>query len=115
MKCTLWIALGLTAAAGVVAVVLLAGEARPSGSADRIPSGGAQQQRDVRVRHEFVTVAAPVISQVEARPVARTPGSGRPITAPRGRAPLDKPPFSMTRRVLLGDGRHRPEPFPTVR
>jgi hypothetical protein len=97
---------------------------------------------DVRVQHEYVTVpvsatgdnlkvkersrlaqtrtmpdplsATPTLDAetVKAEPVAiRKPAASRASN----RAPGDETLFAKARRAFMGDGRHRPEPFPRPR
>jgi hypothetical protein len=71
----------------------------------------------VRVEHDLIVVQPPAVRP--ARPPAQapsrravtaqraTPAPSRTEEAPRGIA-------SRAGRILVGDGRHRPEPFPRV-
>ena len=71
---------------------------------------GAPEARGVKVEHEFVSL--PLVPLEVERPTG-TPfravqPARRPFTEPRTLA-------AKTKRALLGDGRHRPEPFPRAR
>lgn len=90
---------------------------------------------DVRVEHEFVTVSIaqiPAASNTQPRGVIASPASERqasnyPVDPPRAtteaavpekpvqRASRDRTLLGKAGRAFLGDGRHRPEPFPRVR
>ena len=69
--------------------------------------------RTVRIEHEFITLsdtATPAPKAAHVMP-ARLPSmrdSRRPVPPPRTLA-------QKARRALLGDGRHRPAPFPAAR
>ena len=79
-------------------------------------ASGAEPEPDaraVRIEHEFITLAdtptsAARTDRVMPARLSATPGSRRPVTPPRTFA-------QKARRALLGDGRHRPEPFPAAR
>jgi hypothetical protein len=99
------------------------------------PSAG--RLADVRVQHDYVTVTMPVTGG----PVITTPrnrlANGRPAETPSvsramdrqgeteraspsryrqvNRASRDQTLFEKARRAFVGDGRHRPEPFPRPR
>lgn len=83
-------------------------EARQAvGDASGIPSpdaGNADIADSVRLRHELIEIRIPARA---------TPGP-RAATPPRSpRAEVRRPHFvERARRVLVGDGRYRPEPFP---
>jgi hypothetical protein len=67
----------------------------------------------VRVEHELVTasiVTEPVTRRAAA--AAAAPPSGDPVPRPHTRPDGF---LSKARRAIVGDGRHRPEPFPRVR
>ncbi|MGH9307814.1 MAG: hypothetical protein ACRD1U_00475 [Vicinamibacterales bacterium] len=83
-------------------------EARPSvGDASRIPShdvGHSDIADSVRLSHELIEVRIPTRATPRPRAVA-------PPRSPR--AESRRPRFvERARRVLVGDGRYRPEPFP---
>ena len=69
----------------------------------------------VRVEHEFVTLDAEA-PNAEA-PVAPAGPVARPLRQPRPALTYTAPAstFTKARQKFLGDGRHRPEPFPRVR
>lgn len=96
------------------------------------------QLPDVRIQHEFVEIpAAGVVSATPApdRRAARTnsanpvgpdtnvaePGGAIEVVPASHRTPgvrpanRDRTLFEKARRAFVGDGRHRPEPFPKVR
>jgi hypothetical protein len=70
------------------------------------------EARAVHIEHEFITLTDIAPPQKPNRVVAaRLPSTGasrRPVTPLRTLA-------QKARRALLGDGRHRPEPFPAAR
>ena len=77
----------------------------------------------VRVEHEIVRVDveaadADPSAVLPARHVTRSLRQPKPSGAlTASPSPLTSPPsaFTKARRSFLGDGRHRPEPFPRVR
>jgi hypothetical protein len=76
----------------------------------------------VRVEHELVTpdVIEPVrvVSAGVVTPKVSVRAVTTPVATPRRPAvtPAGAPTFAQkARRAFLGDGRHRPQPFPTVR
>ena len=84
----------------------------------QVPTAAASPEpepdaRTVRIEHEFIALsdpATPAPKTVHVMP-ARLPAIGesrRAVPAPRTFA-------QKARRALLGDGRHRPEPFPAAR
>lgn len=108
---------GLAVATPVTLRQLSRERERPAVKTDK-----ADPQRDsVRVEHELVTIEAVVPAPV-ASPIATT---GRvsprvspappPRTVVRAAAPAPVTLGQKARRAFLGDGRHRPQPFPTVR
>jgi Tfp pilus assembly protein PilX len=108
MKRTLWIALGLVAVA-TAAAALLQGEPSNAEADMEVPFRAAETALDdVQVRHEFVTIATPL------PPPAATSRSVTPRQPARRTSP-GAGPLSKTARALVGDGRHRPEPFPRVK
>lgn len=122
----LWWAAAAVAAVGMV-VALPVVLREPAATA--VPEEGEETTRasadSVRVEHELVTLDAEVPSAGQpvvtpAAPVARSLPQPKPkpsmtfstrestITAPTST-------FTKARQKFLGDGRHRPEPFPRVR
>jgi hypothetical protein len=82
---------------------------------------GRPTMSHVKVRHELITVAAaPVPSPRRARMAAAGPPK---LAAPRQTSPplpeqqasSEATLLGKARRAIVGDGRHRPEPFPRVR
>jgi hypothetical protein len=65
----------------------------------------------VRVEHELVA-ASVVREPVTRRAAAAAPPPADPVTRPHTRP---EGFLSKARRTIIGDGRHRPEPFPRVR
>jgi len=108
---------------------------KPRSGAEAAP--GIVRLHDVRVQHEYVTVAipangTPVITSPRTRlasasmeqtpsvtqAVDRRTDAARPSPArdrPVRRASGDQSIFDKARRAFVGDGRHRPEPFPRPR
>jgi hypothetical protein len=108
---------GLAAVAVVLLLVLLPDGGprigqRPAVAAVSTPAaaslapGGAAREDFVRVEHQFVHVqplpAAPHL-RVAVRRTAPLPAARRQDAARR---------MTRARRILVGDGRYRPEPFP---
>jgi hypothetical protein len=108
MKRTLWIALGLVTVV-TAATALLRTEPSNTKAVEEVPFEAAETVPDiVHVRHEFVTIATPVPAPAAAsRSVTPRPPSRRtsPVAGP----------WSKTARALVGDGHHRPEPFPRIK
>lgn len=113
------VAIALFLAAGGACFFALAGTA--PGSADRAAvelaaSGKVADVADavpenpsVRIVHELIAV--PIVTTPPIRKAA-----AEPVTRVRlDETKHDKPGFAMqAKRILLGDGRYRPQPFPTV-
>ena len=76
-------------------------------------AGPAGRAEGVRVAHELLTVGTIVeVPRSSPAPVRR---KAAPIRQARAAVPVTgpvRPSGSRVARVLLGDGRHRPEPFP---
>jgi hypothetical protein len=74
--------------------------------------------RGVRVHHELV-IPSTVVRETLASPPSRSASTAPPprrepaIRAARRSAPRDTSLLTKARRLLVGTGRHRPEPFPT--
>ena len=78
----------------------------------------------VRVQHEYVTVPVGSVNTNDRNRLMRT---RTPVESPSGmpalvtrrgtvqRASRDQTLFEKARRAFVGDGRHRPEPFPRPR
>src|SRR5688500_12566762 len=106
MKRTLWTALALVAVA-TVATALLQGD--PSNAeAEQVPLTTIRAAGDVQVRHAFVTIATPV-------PAAAATRRSVPPGPPARRTSREAGGWSKTARALVGDGRHRPQPFPRIK
>jgi hypothetical protein len=79
----------------------------------------------VRVEHEVVTADVIEPMRVVSAGAATMKGSSRAVVTPRRAlmtraaaptaAPVSTTFREKARRAFLGDGRHRPQPFPTVR
>jgi hypothetical protein len=134
MKRSVWLifaALSLTAAA-------MAYRLEPDTLTQAAPA--LERLPDVRVQHEYVTVAVPAtgnnvkpkertrLAQTRATPdsLASTPALDaetakaepaviRKPAASRASDRADETLFERARRAFMGDGRHRPEPFPRPR
>ena len=101
--------------AAVLAMFPRASEAPPalltSAGAPATPaaaSGAVSEGPSIRIEHELVIA-----------PVWRPPVRRSPEVAPRhvrmaGRRPQPAGAIAGTRRLLFGDGKYRPEPFPRV-
>lgn len=71
----------------------------------------------VRVKHELITVSVPAATAgtpIPKRPAAATVQRAT-AAEPAERELRDKGLLDKARRALIGDGTHRPEPFPRVR
>lgn len=90
--------------------------------ATRAPARGASEDttdrsdvapRSVRITHELIN--APVVNdRVVLAPAPRRAPSPRTVTPVARRAETRPGGPSRAMKLLLGDGRHRPAPFPTV-
>jgi hypothetical protein len=95
----------------------------PVGVIESAPPAGPTPPPAVRVSHEFVTVEIrPRTSLAANRPGAKpSRPAGAPKTATHDPAPTvrrgsrDRNLLERAGRVLIGDGKYRPEPFPRVR
>jgi hypothetical protein len=88
------------------------GEGPPAG--ESAPAGGpAERAEGVRVAHELLTVGT-IVETPRSRPapVRRKAAANRQAGTAAPVAGSVRPSGSRVVRVLLGDGRHRPEPFP---
>jgi hypothetical protein len=112
----------------IAAAVLLRDDPEPAHVREHSPND--ERAASVRVSHEFVTVAIPTgvgsragTSQLAAaqrsantRGAARTSQlAARPAASTVRPATRDPNLLEKARRAFLGDGRHKPEPFPRVR
>ena len=108
MKARNW----LLAASAIGVALAMPNMVRPVPEAAASPEP-EPEARAVHIEHEFITLAdiAPPPQKPDRVVAARfhsTAASPRPVTPPRTLA-------QKARRALLGDGRHRPEPFPAAR
>ena len=119
MSRKIWTAAALVAGIGAAALLLSQPHASDARTPDTVVT--ATPSRDVRVQHEFITIAP-------ARPapvIRRRPSGGslsasatKSLTVPARtrRSPSTEPALlAKVGRAVAGDGRHRPEPFPRVR
>lgn len=100
--------------AALIATVRLVSQPHKS-SADDGEAPLAASSDAVQVRHEFVTLPDPAAAPLlDHRP--STPPT-TPVSAPRLQRVRagDDALLSKARRAILGDGRHRPEPFPRIK
>jgi hypothetical protein len=109
------------------AAVLLVNQSHSSDASVRVAAVEKMiPTADVRVRHDFVTVALPPpIKGVTPRlgppatSLSASAGSAQsPATSPsppRRTRTNDGPLLAKVGRAVAGDGRYRPEPFPRVR
>lgn len=111
-----WRVIAVAAAVGMV-VALPIGLREPAAKAAPVET---EEPASVRVEHEFVTLDAEVS---DAQPAVVLPAgpTARPLRQPQpspiltGHESAPASTFTKARRTFLGDGRHRPEPFPRVR
>jgi hypothetical protein len=106
-----WAAVGVAAVAGLVVAMPITLRQMPGTPVSAAPDGDGQT---VRVEHEFVSLPASPEPLADAAAVGNVE---RAATLPLRRAvpPAARTPGSKAKRALLGDGRHRPEPFPRPR
>lgn len=108
MKRTLLITAAIVTAATAATVRLPDQPPPPEPAIEALPRTSTLPEANVRVRHEFVTIAA-----APARRLAEIRSAPPPPSLQR--RPAGEPLLSKARRALLGDGRHRPEPFPRIK
>ena len=72
----------------------------------------ADEAPTVRVEHEFVTVS-PAVPNESGAPTR--PPAVRVMRPVRAAVSESRTLAGKTKRAFLGDGRHRPAPFPSVR
>jgi len=114
MKRLLWL---IFAGLAVAAAVLLMRGGEDQGSvASAAPAPEPEPQ--VRVVHELVTVDPPPIATLREEPshAPMSQPSRRPADGPRLRRAMRDPGLlERAGRAIVGDGTHRPEPFPRIR
>ncbi|HVL66128.1 MAG TPA: hypothetical protein VM364_02570 [Vicinamibacterales bacterium] len=109
----------LAAVAFVIGLLPLLGRRTTSGAPEPQPASAsmvvaAQPAPDVRVEHQLITVD--VIAESASRPTPPPPARAAATAAgARQPEPAERRLVDRARRVILGDGRHRPEPFPRVK
>src|SRR5918993_1135150 len=119
MSRRIWTATALIAGTGAAALLL----SQPHASDARTPETvvTARPSPDVRVQHDFITIA-PARPGPVSRP--RLPSGSLSASAwrpqasrPRARrSPASEPALlAKVGRAVAGNGRHRPEPFPRLR
>jgi len=131
MKRSLWLILATLTPLAAIGLFRF----QPEKLSEAAPS--LERLADVRVQHDYVTVTMPVTDGpvittgrnrlANARP-AETPSAIRALDRqeeteraspsryrPVNRASRDQTLFEKARRAFVGDGRHRPEPFPRPR
>ena len=136
VKRTVWPILGVLAL--LVTVAWLRFGVRSDAVAEISPAEAppiAAALSPVQVRHEFVTVSVPLPAAVGARPPSRavrprkSPSAEAVASVVRARStprdkgdrstldPSEDSPGLLLRagRLVVGDGRHRPEPFPRIK
>ena len=111
-----WLVAGAAAVVLATLIVLSARSADPTdeSAASPRPARGLTPAPDVRVTHRLVTADAPPPTGIgRITPTPRRPAAStrREVTVARAPAGL----VHRAKRALLGDGRHRPEPFPRVK
>ncbi|MBA2302015.1 MAG: hypothetical protein H0W08_05225 [Acidobacteria bacterium] len=120
MKPTLLFGFGILVA-GIAFVCLPVGRVgSPAPSATPSP---AEPRPSVQVRHELIAIPVPMARVINRRaappPAFRAALNGRPVPRPATRQAGQSAPdvhlLEKARRVVVGDGRHKPEPFPRLR
>jgi hypothetical protein len=125
MKTSVLFGLGLMVAAAAIVAVWSGSR---SSAAPAVQSGSSTPQTpptqrlgDVQVRHELITISPPVAPAGPKRtpaPGFQVARQGTPVrqaeVAARER-PANLPLLEKARRAFIGDGRHKPEPFPRPR
>lgn len=128
MTRTIWTAAVLVA--GTAATALLLSQRHLSDADRALTVTKPQPAPDVRVRHDFISIALPAAAPIVSPRRSQPASSMSPMSAMTG-APssLYRPSssrvlrsgsddtrlLSKVRRVVAGDGRYRPEPFPRVK
>lgn len=114
MKRTIAIAAFLTAVATAAATLLFRGvPASPASAPQSIDIAAAP--RDVEIRHELVPIAATPAAAALPRLAAAAAPTVPAAARVRERKPENQALIAKARRALIGDGRHRPEPFPRIK
>jgi hypothetical protein len=105
----------------IAGVVLLFRESDGSGQLSASVTPGAHEpvQRSVEVEQVLVTaeVVSPAGLQAQRAPAARPAPARRKVAVAEAAADPDERSTSLaakTRRAILGDGRHKPQPFPRI-
>lgn len=119
---TIWL---ISGAAAVAATLLLWPARHTTGPLDASPLAAADAPAPtVQVQHEFIALdATPVRIERPApggtKSAAAEPAAPADVKTPARptarRARHDTGVIERARRALVGDGKYRPEPFPTVR
>ena len=120
MRVVSWVAVGLVVLMTIVLPSVLAPGRVVSEAADpRPPDGSATPQDRIDIVHDVVTidVTRPVVRPLEPRKTRAVPGSVRVVLRAGDPAGTSSRPAGnallRAARALAGDGRYRPEPFPT--
>ncbi|HJR58190.1 MAG TPA: hypothetical protein VJ813_02280 [Vicinamibacterales bacterium] len=114
MKWFLWL---IFVSLAVAAAALLLRDGGDTGSIASAAPLAAVTERNVRVKHELVTVTVPPSAPLDApnhasaRREPRRAGTVAEERPARREASL----LEKAGRALVGDGTHRPEPFPRIR
>ncbi len=124
MKSTLLFGFGLLVSAGVAFVYLPEGWVGSTApSATPSPAEPRPSVPSVEVRHELVAIPVPMARALNRRaappPAFRAASNSRTVPRPATRQARHSPPdvrlLEKARRAVVGDGRHKPEPFPRLR
>ena len=115
MTRTIWLAAALVTTAATVLLLREPRPDRPAAPADESIAFTHSPSRDVRVEHRFVSVAAPEARTASVLPTPVRTADSAPLRRPSPARKADDALLAKARRVVLGDGKYRPEPFPRVK
>lgn len=107
MAMSRWSGLAIVSLTSLLCLLPSLGEAPPAATSEVPAPASTSAAPAVRIQHEIVTVPYAV-------PRARTIAPGGRFRSARAlpRRPTDVTAVARARRMLLGDGTYRPEPFP---
>ncbi|MGH9372221.1 MAG: hypothetical protein ACRD15_11880 [Vicinamibacterales bacterium] len=85
--------------------------ASPGSTPSGLPVDSGVESDSVRVEHQLIEVSPPPVRAPRVRPAVRSSAVG---SSPGREGESRREPrfVERARRVLIGDGRYRPEPFP---
>jgi len=121
MRTIPWAAVGLVLAAAALLPTVFAPERTVSEASDSSSSARPEADDRIKIVHELVRidVTRPALPfdrrsrPARAKPDRTTAIAAVAATGAKDSGPSNSNPLLRAGRVLTGDGRHRPEPFPS--